>query len=635
MNVRGILLYSALAISLFFLLIALLSLVISIPSSESSDNLNSFKVLKSDIASDTFFYQVDAPSNSKATLVVSKWPLFKKIVIYSPSTAPGYSNSSVSLLFDTLNSLKKYGFSVDSTVSTTIPSNSIFIIPTGAMPSSFLDQLNSTSSIVYYFGSSDLVLDSAGVRRSDFSGLLRRLDRFVWINSTLDEFFENPSRNLSNDILYSLESDTSSANYSFKNSGLKTLFINSNGANFSRLIYFSGDSFGVSDQLQSPSEKLLFLSSNSIYPNQKTTLSFSLNRSIGSAILTYDLNGKIVSNESLGRITSENVFLRRFDFNESGNYVISLSDSSGRISSTILNVKKMEVLPVSQSGLNYRFNVLLDDSPLESSSADVSILNSSQKRKYYISNGSVVVSASLPQGKNTLLFEIDSQSIPVEITNNNEPIFDFYFKYGTPVIIIILIVFIVSKITKKPIYRLRFNSSPSINRSELRIFSSEIIDAFIRFRNELNLGSGALSINEFALAIKKYITFGSDITEGNFELLIKSLENRNLIKGYLNYFILFEDGDPKNQAILRIIRDHLIQNGIDFNQKNGFFETSSFQIGSPSSKFTKNAIAVFSSSNEIRSYLNSLSSEFRSRIELKIQNGVLIFATLDNFEDYL
>lgn len=635
MNVRGVFLYSALAISLFFLLIAILSIIVSLPDDSQLSSFPSVSIVDSGIASNSFYYVINSSDNTFAHVISSKLPLYKKVFILNPKSSVGLSNESLLQLSSNLESLKDYGFSVSFTNSTDIPSDSVFIIPNGALPSILLDKLNSTNSVIYYFGSTDLVIESSSIKRRDFSNLVSRIPNFIKISDSLDQYLESSQNNLSNEVLYSTFSQTSYSNFTLKSSGIYTLSIVSNLSNYSRLVYSNKGLKNVVDLTAAPQVSIFNISNNPIYPNQKTNLVFSLNRSIGPASLQVRLNDKLISNESLGRITSENVFVRRLEFSDPGNYLISVSDSNGTISKEILNVKKIQIIPVSQSGLNYRFAVLLDDSPIASSATTVSFENSSLSKKYYILNGSLLISAAMPKGKNTLIFEIDGQKIPLEINNDSEPLFDFYLKFGIPVFFIILIVFIVSKITRKPIYRIRFNSTSSPSRSEQRFSSSQIIEAFSHYRHDLSLDSSSLSLSEFNLAIKKYLTLGSDITEGNLESLLKKLEKQNLLRSHNNFYSLPSDGDPASLAILRIIRDRLIENGVNFNQKGNLFETKYFQIGAQNCNFTKNAIIVFQNNADLNTYLNSLESSERSKSELKIQNGTLILATLENFEDYL
>lgn len=634
MNVRGVFLYSALAISLFFLLIAVLSIVISLPT-DSPPSFSHFSILDSGIASNSFYYVVNSSENTLAQIITSKTPLYKKVVILNPKLSVGFSNESLLHLSSDLDSLKSYGFSVSFTNSTDVPSDSIFIIPNGALPSVFLEKLNSTNSIIYYFGSTDLVIESNSIKRRDFSNLVASLPNFIHVSPSLDQYFESTKGNFSDVLLYSSLSQKSYSNFTLKSSGIYTLSIDANDSHYSRLLYSNSGLKNAVDMSASPYSSIFNFSNNPVYPNQKTNLVFSLNRSIGPALLQIKLNDKTVSNESLGRLTSENVFIRRLVFDEPGKYLVFVSDFNGTISKEILNVKKIQIIPVSQSGLNYRFSVLLDDSPVQSSAATVSFANSSSSKKYYIQNGTLLISAAMPKGKNTLIFEIDGQSIPLEINNTSEPLFDFYLKFGIPVFFLILIVFIVSKITRRPIYRIRFNSTSSPSRFEQKISSSAIIEAFSNYRKDLSLNSSPLSLSEFNLALKKYLTLGSDITEGNLESLLKKLEKQNLLKSHNNFYSLPLDGDPATLAILRIIRDRLIENGINFNQKGNLFETRPFQVGTKDCTFTKNALVVFQNGSELNSYLVSLESSERSKVEIKIQNGTLILATLENFEDYL
>jgi hypothetical protein len=206
------------------------------------------------------------------------------------------------------------------------------------------------------------------------------------------------------------------------------------GAKYLRLIYeLDNELYGMSD-----SDELTFAENyispvaNPVYPWEGSSLEFDLNKTNGTATLTIMKDGKIVEKQFLRRVTDDNVFLKNLDYNESGEYVISVDDNEYQIASGLLHVSDLDIELVERHGVSYVFSVTVDGESVENEDVYVSLGNSTEKKKFYVSRGTLAVNAKLDQGLNIFHMELLGTKVPVEYINRQEGFLDIYLKYGLP-----------------------------------------------------------------------------------------------------------------------------------------------------------------------------------------------------------
>lgn len=535
--------------------------------------------------------------------------------------------------------LEPYGMEI-SVSNASVSNDGIYIVPTGAMPSYVISALsrNRSNFYVIYFGQKDLVIQN-GLKRSNWYDLLTegQKKKIVYVNSSLDDFVDLGNYSIFESIL---ENDWIANAYSSVHlSGIssKTLSVPINNSSFIRVIYDFGNTKGIidSESFYSPSKDDLLPNPSSIFPWEKSNLEFVINRTNGTAMLSVSHDGKEISSEELQRVTEQNVFIRKLQFNESGDYVISIRDNSGQVASGILHIKDLSIQYKQSRGVSYFFDVYLDGRRLSDAKASVSIGNSSSAKDFYVSNGTLVINAALPKGENIINIDLYGSKTKVIVVNNNDSFFDFYFKYGIPGLLLVAIVFVGARLSRRPTYSLRFGEGVPYVREEVRSNISSVLSAFKRSRSDFNLGKSPINQQEFAVSLRRYVTNGADVTEGNIESIVKKLIKDGKIEGYKDYYQLPNEGSIKYNYLKRRIRDLLIEHGLEFDEKGNKFVCTDFEIGFFGEKFSKKAIVIFDDQIEINQTLSNMEAFERSKVEVKVANGLLRLVAIDQLGEIL
>ncbi len=607
---------------------------------------------QSALQSDSYFSNIQFGSAGNFAYSVFSYSGLGDVSIYSYSAKP---MKKVYLLWDDqaveATKFSSFASSMRSSLeqhdldfgisNSSVSQDGIYIVPTGAMPSYVLSALskNRTNFQVIYFGQKDLII-SSGLKRSNWFDSLSPYARshIIVINSSLDDFVDKGSiSQLFSSILHMDWLVQNSTSMHVSGSGLKTISLPISNSSFVRVIYDFPLKKGVvdSDSFFAPSSQTLNPSPQSIFPWEKSNLEFVLNRTNGTAILSIVHNGQNVSAEQLTRVTDQNVFIRKLQFNESGDYLISISDNSGQFASGLLHVKDFSVKYRTHQGVSYVFDVYLDGVPLSDAKANVWIGNSTSSKSFYVTNGTLIVNAALPKGDSTLNIDIYGSKIQVPVTNNSDSVFDFYFKFGLPGLVLVVIVYLGAKLSRRPTYGLRFGEGVPYVRKEMRSKSSDIMGAFKKSRSDFGLGKSPITQQEFLFSLRRYVTKGADITEGNLESILKQLIKEKKIEGYKDYYQLPNEGSLKDNYLRRRIKDTLIEHGLEFDERGGKFICNDFEIGFFGDKFSKRSIIVFDDRLEIKETLSALEQSELSKLQLKIANNLTKLVPIDELGETL
>jgi hypothetical protein len=201
--------------------------------------------------------------------------------------------------------------------------------------------------------------------------------------------------------------------------------------------------------------------------------------------------------------------------------------------------------------------------------------------------------------------------------------------------VIMLLVYFGARFTRKPKYRLRFGDSATTIRQEIRVPLSRTVESFKKIRADMRLGNSPLSPLEFSISLKRYLTNGADITEGNVEEIIKKLVTTGTIEGHRDYYQLKGEGNVKRNTLRRIAREKLIESGTMFTDDGEKFITKDFEIGFFGQKFSKKGIVIVDDSSEIKNILSGLSSLENSKLKILQANNMLTFVPIDKLSDVL
>jgi hypothetical protein len=371
-----------------------------------------------------------------------------------------------------------------------------------------------------------------------------------------------------------------------------------------------------------------------LFPWEKLEVMFEVEKSNGTVYVVIEKNGEEKKRDKWQRVSEGNVFIRSYSLEEPGTYIIKIVDNSGVIGGGATHVKDLQVEFIGSSGYEQQFSVKIDGAPVESGIARVSLNNSTKSYEFYIVDGMLSVPAKLNKGENVFHFELFGNKKDVVVENNRKELLDVYLEWGVPGLFLIIFVYGAARILKRPVYVVRVSDSSMKIRKELKISEERAKEVFLRTRKDLGI-SGPLTVNEYGFGLKRYVTEGAEITEGNVEQVLKHLCKRGLLECHEGFYQLKGEGDVKKNVLKRIIRDELIKKGICFDAVNDKFITKHYEIGFLGNHFEKKAFIVFDNEEEIKATLARLDERTKAIIALKQFNGMIEFVTKDRLEEVL
>jgi len=630
------------AVLLAVLFIVLAAVLMSAPSVTVEKSTAVFTPIETGVAGQYGYFVFNYRGTGNITLISYDQQMPKSVFIINDPQAIGATHTAE--LVEQLTELERYGYNVTLTNDTGIGSG-IYVVPTGAIPSYVLFHLkqNPARGVVFYIGEKDLML-SSGIKKNEWYNDLtppQRTNLVMYANGTLDDMLENHNRSLMQDILYGSWTEHHEQSVAVSGNGLKTITVPLDGASSLRAVYAleGGEGAGLYGTYDQEAgvvpEQILTPSKPSMFPWEHTDLQFLLNRTNGTALLSVRKDGTEVQHDLLRRVTDENVFIRRFQFKDPGDYVITVTDNSGPIASGLLHIKDVKVEFVQRSGTSYIFSVFVDGQPLRNTDASVWLGNSSTKKKFYINDGTLVVNARPAPGINTFNIEMLGSVISVDVRNDTEPLLDFYLKYGVPVLALVSLVYFGARLSRKPVYSLRFGDGVAYIRQDLRISTADALEALKLARSDLKLGNAPVTTQEFSFSLKRHFTKGADITDGNIESILKKLVAGGQLEAHREYYQLKGEGSIRRNALQRIVREKLIENGTPFKYTGGKFVTKDYEIGFFGEHFTKKALVIVDDEREVHRILSHLTDMEQARLRILQANDRLVFVPIDRLGDSL
>jgi len=633
MNIRN----TVIAVLLLaFVLIAVVSILPQPQGNGGNESgKSSFNVVDVNRAGNYGYTVIDNQGEVNATLIAYSSAPQKKVFLLNDSEAIGADKFPE--LAGQLQRLEKYGFSVDVRDDKVL-SSGIYVVPSGAMPSYILDDLrfNASNAIIIFIGRPDLLIKN-GVRQEDwYSGLEEdQRTRLVLINNTLDDYLSS-NNSLPSFILENGWAAKAKASFQLSGQGRKTLSLPINDSQYIRLLWQSGEDAGIVDSSMLPADQAEVLSSpKSIFSWEKAELTFTLNRTNGTAVLSILKDGAETYVKELDRVRDENYFLEYFQPKEPGDYIVRVVDNSGVIGGGVVHVKNLQLSYQGSRGYSYVFNVVVDGEPVKNVEAKVSLENSTMVKTFYVSDGELTVPAELKQGLNNFNIKIFNTTRKIEVNYESEGLLNFYIKYGSISLALIAAVYFWARMSRSPVYTIRIGEIAGEIRKDLHMPVQSAIAAFKSVRKELGIGNSPITAHEFSIALKRHVTEGADVTEGNVEEIMQRLVSKGLLESHRQYYQLKGEGDIRRNALMRRVRDRLIEAGITFKVKGRKFVTGQFEIGFFGEKFLKNAIIVVEDQQELDSIMKGLSQKELSALQIKIANGVTQFVTIDRLDDVL
>ena len=404
-----------------------------------------------------------------------------------------------------------------------------------------------------------------------------------------------------------------------------------------------------------------------IFPNQNFDYNINFNASYNQPvklILRLDVYKKGILEKQLSDIVDEinikNVWNGRYSYTKpltTGDYLFVLKDQYKDIYAKMyVHVYDVQVSLVRIENNGYVFRILLDGKPLTSvistDSVSIAFDDGPVTNRYVSSDGTFVVYTHLPKGQHIMHIYIKGVKIDEDFNNDIQTMFDLYTRYGTISLVIIIIVIIIFKHKPKQKYLI---TVPKFNIENIRKFkmnSDELIKLFERVDKEFGWNKLPLTLREISYGIRKYASKDREIIimDANLEEALNSLVDKSKLFRFGNYYAPQEWYKDKNDAedvmLVRMIRDKLVENGIEFKERQKELivntliispYTNDKEIVKLSRMKGKKVMIVFKNIQDMDEYKKSLDSldKDKLRVSILISNNKVILTTIDRLGDLL
>lgn len=551
------------------------------------------------------------------------------------SEEPGVGMDRFDEFVSKVKGLQDYGFNVEVFSGRAPEGPGIIIIPSGALPSYMIGELDErlkTQDIVY-LGLPDLV-SSGGIKPGGWSDKARTHRNFVMFGKTLDKMMEE-NFDFASFLLVSNWSGTSSCSAVFQK-GPSTMTCPMPSDGYVRVVLQRHDGFTVRDSpliVQFPAA----ISSPPAYPWEKPEVRISISSTKGTAFFSVENSSSEIFKDELSHVSEEEIFFRTLDPLPPGDYVTKVLDNNGTIGEEVLHVKDVRIAYTGESGVLQVFSVKVDGQPVKDGSALVSI--GGQPQQFVISDGVLQVPAKLKKGTTVFTFQIYGGEMRVPVLYEHESIMDVYVAYGIPGLIIIVIVFVFALISRRSTYVLQFGEFDYIPRKRVPVGQTEAMDIFRLTRQDLGI-SGPLSSEEFAVGLRRRLTSGAEMLEGNLQSLLNEMVSRGLLSTHMNYYMPKGEGDIRQAVMNRLVKNKLMERGMQFSERGPVISTRDFDLlTKPSASAlragSKRLYIVFEDRSAIRHFMASLPASEAPRIDLRVRNNLLALVTLADLDEIL
>jgi predicted transcriptional regulator len=585
-------------------------------------------------AGDYGYAYLDLNGTANVTLLAYQSPPLTRVVIFNDSAGLGNTSAFVQDLMP----LEDYGMNVSVSGAEMLVNGTIVVAPTGAMPTYILDDLRygTTDAVIVYVGKPDLVLGNGVTQEDWYSGLnASQKARVVVYDMSPGEFVDD-NLSLRNDILENSWAAARSANALVSGNGMETYSLDMNGSEYLRAIAVMDGQEGFTDSGYLPAPQVAVdISPQSLFPWEKCDVSFSLGQTFGDAMMNITDEGTEVYSKDLGSVTETNYFPERIQLSEPGDNILLISDDSGVLGGGIIHVKDLEISYLGQQGVSYLFNVTVDGAPVDNEEVAVHLGNSTLEKDFYVSDGVLTVPAQLQQGNNTFHMSLLGTERDVGVEYSQLSLTGIYITYGIPCLILIVLIYFGARMTRRPVYVLRVGETAGEIRKDVGMSVDTALSLFKSARKELGIGHSPITAHEYSVALKRFVTDGADVTDGNVEEILQRLVHKGFLESYRQHYQLKGEGDVKRNAMVRMIRDRLIQAGVAFRMRGRHFITDRMEIGFFGDTFTKNAAAVIEDQREMSSILDAMDAKSLAALRIRMANGTFRFITLEQLDEVL
>ncbi len=554
----------------------------------------------------------------------------------------GVGMDSFNSFVEELDALDEYGMSVEVIGRSDIRKvrDSILIVPTGAIPDYVLNSIGSTGSFntLVYIGKTDLKMASS-LRKDYWYAQLdnQTKEKIIVKEYTLDEFMDDPElmEEFREELKLNSWAVVSESTQEFKDAHEeKSIFVPLEDGGYLRFIYEAGENKGTDVSSFLASEPVEVETDGEVYPWERAAVSFTLSNTTGKAFYTVEKNGEILLSEDLGRVGVEKAFYYTYEFEEAGDYIIKVYDSSGMLGSTYIHVKSIEINREESWNMRTLFSVEVDGEPLKTGDLYVSV-NNGETEKYPIADGQVSVPVKLQSGKNVFRVQYLEYKETITYTREQAGTIETYIKWGPFIVVFIIIVYVAASMRKRPVYTIKVEAVAKKERNTVEVEPEDLIECIKYLQDRFGWDKVPIKLNEFAYSVRKNITDGAEVLDGDLEAMLKELEKKGKVERYGDYYQLSGWGDVKKNVLMREARDILVSRGIGFKETKKGFSIGSSLISADYIETDKKLILIFENEEDIRRFMKSLKGDERARLEVKKANDALNITTINRLEEIL
>ncbi len=562
-----------------------------------------------------------------------------KIVVLSEM---GIGMESFNEFVGELETLEKYGMSVEVIGRSDVRKvrDAILIVPTGAIPDYVLNTIGSTGTFntLVYIGKTDLKMGSSLRKDYWYTQLDEETKNKIIVEEyTLDEFMDDPNliTNFKKEILKNNWAIISEKTQKFiEYDGDKSLFVPMEESGYLRLIYSAGEIVGIDDSGFLPIEPVHMETDGDVYPWERAAVSFTLSNSTGKAFYTVEKNGAILLSEDLGRVGVEKAFYYTYEFEEPGDYIVKVYDSSGMLGSTYIHVKEIEIKREGTWDIRTVFSVSVDGKPLKTGELYVS-LNNKEAEKYPIIDGHITVNEKLQSGTNIFRIQYLEYKKDIVYEGVQSGTIETYLQWGPFILIFIIVIYVLASMRRKPMYTIKIEAVARKERNVIQITTEQLVECINYLENKFGWEKVPVKLGELAYSIRKNITDGADVLDGDLEAILKTLEQNGIVERDGDYYQLTGWGDVKKNVLMRKVRDTLITNGIKFKETKKGFDIGTAVISATYVNINKKLILVFDGEEDVRRFMSSLKGGERAKLEIKKTNDKLALVAIERLEEII
>jgi hypothetical protein len=630
----------ALIIVLVFILVLAATLAMAVLGFQEEEAEKGYlEILSGGRAGEYGYYLYNANGSGNATLFGLDQEPRDRVYILSET---GIGMESFNEFVDEMDTLQEYGMTVEVIGRGDVRNTreGILIVPTGAIPDYILNTIGSTGTFntLVYIGKTDLKMASS--LRKDYWYL--QLDdatkeKIIVKEHTLDEFMDGPGlvEGFKEELLENSWAVVSRETHTFEDyDGDSSLFVPLEETGYLRFLYHAGPNKGVESSGLLPKEPVRLETDGHVYPWERAAVSFTLSNTSGKAFYTVEKNGVILLSEDLGRIGVEKAFYYTYEFEEPGDYIVKVYDSSGMLGSTYIHVKNIKIIREGTYDIRTVFRITVDGEPLKSGDLYISV-NNEEAKKYPIIDGHATIAEKLQGGKNVFRVQYLEYKEDIIYTREQAGTIETYLTWGPVILVFIVVVYVLASMRKRPVYTIKVGAFSRKERNELEITYDDIKGCFEYIEDKFGWENVPVKLNEIAYSVRKNITDGADVLDGDLEAILKTMEKKEMVERYGDYYQLRGWGDVKKGVLMRQARDTLVKNGVKFKETKNGFDSGSEIISAEYADLKKKLLLVFDGEEDARRFMNSLKGSERARIEIKKANDMIKLVPIDRLEDLL